>query len=215
MSDLTYKLEERRQKLHIQTYAILCVFMLAVVGFYIYTRWQQYQLAKQGVEQNKIFITSLRTEVGNEQADFDNSRNQGIQLNKDISQKLQVIFPSTDDYTTLTKQMDAYEFQLSTKDNPFEVSNIDYQSPIQTATYAILPMRMNIRSSNDNFTKFLHMIESSGSLKDNVRLMDISSIRLNFENNDQGAGSTNSVGGASNTPEIINFSVQINAYFQK
>ncbi|MBI5754095.1 hypothetical protein HZA40_03065 [Candidatus Peregrinibacteria bacterium] len=206
MADLIYKLEERRQKLHIQTYAILCLLLVIFLSFYGYTKWQQYELTKQGLEQNKIFIASLRGQVSNEKTEADDKKNQGVQLNKEVGQKLKVIFPTTDDYTNLTKQMDIYEGQLSTKTNPFEVSNIDYQNPIQGDTYSVLPMRMNIRSSNDNFTKFLRMVESSGSLKDNVRLMDISSIRLNFENNEQSG---------VNASSIINFSVQINAYFQK
>ena len=64
-------------------------------------------------------------------------------------------------------------------------------------------MRLSIRSSSSNFTKFLHHIENSGNLESGVRLMDISSIKLNFEDSSR-------AGEAS----IINFNVQINAYFQ-
>ena len=48
--------------------------------------------------------------------------------------------------------------------------------------------------------KFLHLLENSGSLDDQIRLMDIQSIRLNFDGEDDS--------------DIINFTVQINAYFQ-
>ena len=205
MADFAYKIEERRQQMYIRTYAVLCLLFVLFMGFYTYGKWQQYQLAIQGVTQNQSYIASLKNGVSSEKAAADSKKDEVTQLNKDISQKLKVIFPTGDDYTNLTKQMDAYEVQLSTKSNPFEVSNIDYQDPIQSDNYSILPMRMNIRSSKDNFTKFLHMVENSGSMKDNVRLMDISSIRLNFENNDQ----------TVNSSEIIDFSVQINAYFQK
>lgn len=205
MTNINYKLEERRQQMYIRTYAILCLLFISLMGFYTYSKWVDYQLANQGITQNKNFIASLTNNVTTEKAVADIKNEESVQLNKDIAQKLKVIFPTVDDYTNLTKQMDAYEVQLSTKSNPFEVSNIDYQDPIKNDTYSILPMRMSIRSSKDNFTKFLHMVENSGSLKENKRLMDISSIRLNFENNDQNSGAS----------EIISFSVQINAYFQK
>ncbi|MBP9770797.1 hypothetical protein KBC97_01405 [Candidatus Gracilibacteria bacterium] len=205
MTNINYKLEERRQQMYIRTYAILCLLFVSLMGFYTYSKWTDYQLARQGIAQNKNFIASLTNNVTTEKAVADIKNEESVQLNKDIAQKLKVIFPTVDDYTNLTKQMDAYEVQLSTKSNPFEVSNIDYQDPIKNDTYSILPMRMSIRSSRDNFTKFLHMVENSGSLKENKRLMDISSIRLNFENNDQNSGAS----------EIISFSVQINAYFQK
>lgn len=205
MTNINYKLEERRQQMYIRTYAILCLLFVSLMGFYTYSKWVDYQLARQGIAQNKNLIASLTNSVTTEKAIADIKNEESVQLNKDIAQKLKVIFPTVDDYTNLTKQMDAYEVQLSTKNNPFEVSNIDYQDPIKNDTYSILPMRMSIRSSRDNFTKFLHMVENSGSLSENKRLMDISSIRLNFENNDQNSGAS----------EIISFSVQINAYFQK
>lgn len=205
MTDLNYKLEERREQIHIRTYAVLCLLFILLMGFYTYSKWNDYQNAILGVAQNKSYIVSLRNEGSTEKAAASTKKDEADQLNKDIAQKLKVIFPATDDYTTLTKQMDAYEVDLSKPDSPFEVSNIDYQDPIKADNYSILPMRMNIRSSKDNFTKFLHMIENSGGMKDNKRLMDISSIRLNFENNDQ----------IPSANEIISFSVQINAYFQK
>lgn len=205
MTDINYQLAQRRQQTYIRTYAVLCFLFITLMGFYTYSKWTDYQLAIQGVSQNKSRIASLTNSVANEKAIAEVKKEESVQLNKDIAQKLKVIFPTGDDYTNLTKQMDAYEVELSTKSNPFEVSNIDYQDPIIADTYSILPMRMNIRSSKENFQKFLHIVENSGSLKENRRLMDISSIRLNFENSDQTPGAN----------EIISFSVQINAYFQK
>lgn len=205
MTNINYKLEERRQQMYIRTYAVLCLLFVTLMGFYTYSKWEQYQLAIQGVAQNKSYISSLRNNVSSEKAVADTKIAEAIKLNKDVGEKLKVIFPTGDDYTNLTMKIDAYEGDISKKNNPFEVSNIDYQTPIVNDNYSILPMRMNIRSSRENFTNFLHMIENSGSLKNNIRLMDISSIRLNFESNTQEA----------NAPEIISFSVQINAYFQK
>ncbi len=205
MADHNYQEEERLQKLHVRIYAVLCLILLLSAGFYIFNKWNQYRMAIQGVAQNKAFIADLRRDVSKEKIELEDKKLAANQLNKEVEQKLKVIFPATDDYTNLTRQIDAYEVQLSTKSNPFEIANIDYQTPIQAETYAILPLRMSIRSSKENFTKFMHMVESSGSLKDNVRLMDMSSVRLNFQNNSDGEGAS----------DIISFSVQINAYFQK
>jgi membrane-associated HD superfamily phosphohydrolase len=198
MADIKYKLEERRQQMYIRTYAVLCLLFVTLMGFYTYSKWDQYQLAIQGVAQNKSYISSLRNSVSSEKAVAETKMADAVKLNKDVGEKLKVIFPTGDDYTNLTKRIDAYEGDLSKKTSPFEVSNIDYQEPIINENYSVLPMRMNIRSSKENFTNFLHMVENSGSLKNNIRLMDISSIRLNFENNAQDA----------NASEIISFSVQ-------
>jgi hypothetical protein len=103
--------------------------------------------------------------------------------------------------------MDAVEEELS-KTGSFEISNIDYGTPVLDQTeFGILPVRMNIKSSQDNFTKFLRMIETSGSFSNKLRLMSISSIRLNFGSDDSASPSANS--------KMITFSLQLNAYFQK
>lgn len=205
MPEITYKIEERRQKLHIRAYALLCAVMALAMGLYVYAKWTEYDLARRGVNQNRQFVSSLRAEAAKDMADFDLDKKEHEQLSRDIEQKLKVIFPATDDYTALTRQIDFYEMELSKKNSPFEISNIDYQGSSQDENYSILPFSMNIRSSRENFIKFLHLIENSGALKNKIRLMDISTIRLTFVSDTKDLGA----------PEIISFFVQINAYFQK
>ena len=191
--------------MHVKTYMMLCLILLLSVGFYSYKKWQEYSLAKLGVTQNQSYIELLRNEAAAEKTKYEGDQKDFQKVNKEMVENLKIIFPDSDNYTNLTRQIDKFEAELSKKNDPLEIANIDYQATIETETYAILPLRMNIRSSAGNFTKFLHTIESSGALDEEIRLMDISSIRLNFENSsDEKTG-----------PEIINFSVQINAYFQK
>mgnify|MGYP001611255574 FL=1 len=191
--------------MHIKTYALLCLVLILSMGFYSYKKWQEYSMAKQGIEKNGNFIALMKEEVSNQKADFENKKASFDQLNNEIGKNLKTVFPETDDYTNLTRQIDSFEKELVKKNNPFEVSNIDYQSPVETDLYRILPLKMNIHSSKDNFTEFLHLVENSGALNSNKRLMDVSSIKLNFENSAE----------ESDANDIINFSVQINAYFQK
>ena len=191
--------------MHIKTYALLCLVLILSMGFYSYKKWQEYSMAKQGIEKNGNFIALMKEEVSNQKADFENKKASFDQLNNEIGKNLKTVFPETDDYTNLTRQIDSFEKELVKKNNPFEVSNIDYQSPVETDLYRILPLKMNIHSSKDNFTEFLHLVENSGALNSNIRLMDVSSIKLNFENSAE----------ESDANDIINFSVQINAYFQK
>lgn len=206
MANVSYIILKRRQKMHIRAYAVLCLLILAGMGFYSYQKWQTYKLSKEAVFKNKEFISVLREKGAEEKSIYYADKDGFNNLNKEIEERLAYIFPATDDYTALTRQLDSYEEELSKKNNPFEVSSIDYQTPTQGENFSVLSYRMNIKSSSENFTKFLHLMENSGSLTDQVRLMDISSIRLNFEGSE---GENN--GG----PEIINFTVQINAYFQK
>lgn len=203
MSDATYQILARQQKSHIKVYIFLCLILVASMGFYSYKKWQQYALIKQGTEQNKALIELKRDEVKDEGILYEDNKSVFDNLNEEIENKLETIFPSSDNYTALTRQIDTYEQELATKNDPFEIANIDYQNPTSNENYSILPMRMNIRSSTDNFTKFLHLVENSGALDNDIRLMDISSIRLDFGEEGESAS------------KEINFSVQINAYFQK
>ncbi|MEK7672251.1 MAG: hypothetical protein AAB373_00045 [Patescibacteria group bacterium] len=205
MSDVYYKLLERRQKLQLKTYGLLCLILLISMGFYSYKNWNEYALAKEGVKQNANFIEVLRKQDTEVKTTYESKVTYFSQLQREISKNLEMIFPTKDDYTSLTRQLDAFEENLSKKSDLFEVSNIDFQTPQVKDNSSVLPFKMSIRSSKENFTKFLHMVESSGALNSNIRLMDISSIKLNFENSSE----------ESDANDLISFTVYINAYFQK
>jgi len=204
MPNVTYTILKNRQKLYTKAYAVLCLIILLSMGFYTYQRWQEYSFVQAAVTKNSELSDALKEQVSNEKALYDVKKEGFKNLNREIDDKLGYIFPAEDNYISLTRQFDTFEEELSRKNNPFEVSNIDFQSVVKNDYYSILPIRMNIKSSSENFTKFLHMIETSGSLSDQVRLMDIQSIRLNFSDS----------GNEDATTEIVNFTVQINAYFQ-
>ncbi len=205
MDNLSYSIQQKRQKLETKIYAILCLVLFLGMGFYTFSKWQTYSSLKDAISENQEFIVEQRQAVSDEKTGYLSNKDTLNTLHKKIDEDLKYAFPESDGYTTLTRQLDSFEEELSKKNNPFEVSNINYQTPTENEHYSLLPLRMNIRSSSENFTKFLHLIENSGTLGDQVRLMDISSIRLNFENTQDGTSGS----------EIINFTVQINAYFQK
>jgi hypothetical protein len=204
MASVSYTILKRRQKMHIRAYAILCLILFVSIGFYSYKKWQEYSFAKDAVSAHKEFISILRDSVANEKSTYELEKTGFNNLNKEIEEKLTYIFPPNDGYTAMTRQMDIFEEELAKKNNPFEISSIDFQSIQQNENYSVLPIRMSIKSSSENFTKFLHQIENSGSLTNQIRLMDISSIRLNFQESS-----------TENKSEMITFTVQINAYFQK
>lgn len=191
--------------MHIKVYVSLCLILLIAVGIYSFFKFQEYQLIREGIAKSEQLIVSLRDEVSETKTQYDTNKKDFDQLDKVLDQNMQSVFPATDNYTELTRQFDAYEESLAQNLSPFEVSSIEYQSPIESENYSVLPLRMNIRSSVENFTKFLHLIEESGAFDSSVRLMSVSSIKLNFQ----------APTGDELTGETINFTVQINAYFQK
>lgn len=201
MTKINFEIYKKREKQFIRAYAVICLVVILSMGFFTYTKWNEYSYAKVIVEENKKLISVMKENLTEETTDYAAQKDDFAVLQKNIGNKLEDIFPREDDYQNLTRQFDSFEELISTKNNPFEVSNISFLNVVEDEYFKILPVRMSIRSSKENFTKFLHLIESSGSFEENVRLMDISSIRLNFEEV-EGKG-------------LINFTVQINAYFRK
>lgn len=201
MKALSYNILKARQRSYIKAYLALCLAIMLSMGFYTYQKWNEYSGALGVVEANDNLINALQEESADESANYDDQQGEFADLQDTINKQLIKIFPVEDNYASLTRQFDAFEDQIATKTNPFEVSNMTFQQPQELDNFSVLPVRMTIKSSPDNFQEFLHYIESSGSLDSDIRLMDMSSIRLNFQDSDDG--------------DIITFTVQINAYFRK
>lgn len=204
MAKIDYQQLVLKQKKAVKTYGALCAFFLIIVGIYNYYKWADYQLYREAVQVNEETISYLKQETAVERVEYLNQKSEFDQLNYEVEDSLKEVFPAGDNYTELTRSFDAFEQETHRAKNPFVISNIEYQEikESEDGTYKYLPLRMTISSSNDNFTKFMHYVEKSGSLIDKVRLMDIQSIHLSFSENSDSSSNT------------INFSINIHAYFQ-
>jgi len=206
MSNISEKILRQRERIQKHAYLVLCLLLVVGMGFYTYTKYIKFSTALKGVNNNKATIETLKTSLDTEQEVYDKNIKAFVESNSTIQKQIEMVFPKEDRYTELTRDIDAIEKNLGTRE-PFSVSNIEYQKPTQAEYYSVLPIRMNIKSSAQNFVTFLHMVEDSGAMDDQVRLMDMSSIRLNFDKSQ--------AKNAGTPQELINFSVLINAYFQK
>lgn len=205
MTTISYNVALKRQKMYIRAYAIFLIFVLVVGGAFLYSKWNQYVTLKNGLAANEKLIVNLSDQLVESGAEYATVKDDFDTFKAQVETDLKSIFPPNDQYKELTRKFDEFEKELNqpSRNNPFEVSSLDFQPVKKTDNYSILPVRLSVRSSRDNFTQFLHLIETSGSLNNKLRLMDISSIRLNFENSSENPDE-----------EIINFTVQINAYFE-
>ncbi|MFA4891235.1 MAG: hypothetical protein WC604_02700 [Candidatus Gracilibacteria bacterium] len=203
MAKVNYQEIIDKQKRGITFYTVLCVLFVGLIGAYTYFNWVDYSLHKEAVAQNETVIQDLKSQTVSEKSEYQNQKKLFDDLSDGIDASLKEVFPAGDDYTELTRAFDHFESETDRNNNKFVISNIEYQD-IQVSedgAYKCLPLRMTISSSEENFTKFLQYIEKSGSLLDKVRLMDIQSIHMSFDESENSSG-------------VINFSVKINAYFQ-
>lgn len=199
-----YELILQQQKKNVRAYAVLCLTLVLAIGLYGYFKWNDYQIFTRAIEKNHADVVTLNKEKEASEKDFKNGKDVYDKLTTDTQKILTDVFPNKDNYTKLTKAFDAIEEKLNRAKNSFTISNIEYQDVQKSAdsTYSFLPVRMTIAASPDNFTKFLQYVEESGSFTDGIRLMDIQSIHLSFNSDEDAAD------------QVINFSVKVNAYFQ-
>lgn len=208
-----YQLILQKQKKSLRAYAILCLALIIGIGAHAYFKWSDYMRFKMAVELNQTEIGKLTTDVNNENVAYQKVKEDYDKLTAAVESGLKEVFPQSDNYTELNRAFDNLEASLNRAKSPFVISSIDYQDVAvsEDGTYRYLPLRMNIVSSPENFTKFLQYVEESGSLSEKVRLMDIQSIHLSFGNESSGeTGGTSSLGESG----TITFSVKIHAYFQ-
>ncbi len=215
--------KENKEKMLLKIYGGLTLVMFLTFAFYTYTNYQNYSSLKNDIlEKNRELVSVLNSDVISEKTDFDSKTEDFQELRKEIEESLKKIFPEKDEFASLTRQLEQYEksfvnFRMA-DELPFAISSIQFEEPVPNAedeegnslNYSILPFSMSIASTRDNFEDFLHFIETSGTLNtesgDIIRLMDIESISLSFEEV-EGAGS-------EVMEEFAVFNVNVNAYYQ-
>lgn len=200
----------------LRTYGVLTVLLFVAVAGYGYYQFTKYNEALQAYtdEQNTV----AQTTVSNKQVS-DSFQTLKSAFQNDfgtIKSQVNTVYPNQDDYTNLTRQFDDYFTSANTAVNPVFLSDLKYgEARIEPGKeYAVLPVTMTLQTTRDNFDKFLQYVETSGALTaDGKRLMDISSISINFPTDT--ASSEPAQPGVTLKPQELNVTISLNAYFQK
>ncbi|MBU1151737.1 hypothetical protein KJ632_02825, partial [Patescibacteria group bacterium] len=172
MEKISYKLLEKRQALQIKVYGVICVLLFVIVVVYGVVQYLDYSKIKTAIAENTETLTLIKEQTAYEKEIYSQNKDDFDNLSEDIENKLTEIFPTDDHYKELTRQMDSFEEELNTKANPFKIINLSYESADTMeieGTYGVLPFSMVLETTYANFTKFFHMIESSGSLDNPIR----------------------------------------------
>ena len=120
--------------------------------------------------------------------------------------ELSSVFPSQENYTELTRIFDAWFLNTNRSNNPIVLTDMQYGTPAtdKSGKYDVLPISMNITSSEPNFYKFLSFVQDSGTLSQKVRLLNLKSVQMNFSDDT-----------TATIKNQIQFRAEIQAYFQK
>lgn len=97
-------------------------------------------------------------------------------------QELSLVFPTSEDLTTLTRLFDDFAVKNNFAGNPLFISSITYDT-VQTSedgAYRFVPVNIDLKSSKKNLSKFLEYIETSGSFEGEIRLMSVADMSITY-----------------------------------
>lgn len=193
----------------LRLYGVLTIMLFIAAGYFTYTNVMNFLEIREQVTNNEVLFEGLDNNSQQIEAELRKVKEENIDLIQTIQNQLDVVLPKSEDYTSLTRSLDNFASEIHRLKNPFLISNLQYSKSKGDSelAYEIMPFKMTIQSSFDNFFKFLKFVETSGTLSDETRLIDIQSIIINF------VTPTGTEGNTSGRDEI-NFNVAMNAYYR-
>ncbi|MBD3328044.1 hypothetical protein GF340_01945 [Candidatus Peregrinibacteria bacterium] len=203
-------------KTQIQSFSILILFVLIGAGVYGYFQYQDYAAARSALKDGQTKLAELQAmqdEVSDEYSEIKNTYDENF---KDVNEAIEAVFPPDEFYTKLTETLDRYILDLDEQgtqsNDTIFMGNLKFSRGKYDAEkgYSVLPFTLTLEASRENFTEFLKYIETSGSLDDGTRLMEVQSISLSFPTSE-----VETVAGRSLVEgNILNVTLALNAYYQ-
>lgn len=160
----------------------------------------KYNAIQNQISEAEIKIADLKTERESHKAAYD-------EVSKEEQKIISTVFPDATEKLEVVRLMEDYATFLSSKYGDFEFTSISFQEPVKQKGYTALPFQTSIHASQNNFDRFLGLIDISGNIDpdspDHIRLMEISNISLNY----RGLDNTGKDQGVDFTVELIAYSV--------
>lgn len=192
----------------IKLYLIGVVIAGLLVAYYGIEKYLEYSEKATIVSESETSLTAL-TETKKTDGDvYTKVQTEYKTQDEEMQKGLALVFPSAENYTELTKILDAYFKENNRGSESIIATDMQFGTPVADSggKYDILPISMNITASEKNFYKFLSFIQDSGTLSKKLRLLDLKSVQMNFADDESGSASSKNK---------IQFRAEIQAYFQK
>lgn len=189
-------------------YYILAFAVLAVSVVYGTSRYNLMNAETAAISDNQATMSALTAVIDREQDIYKTFAQKQAELQDKLVKNIAAVLPLDDNYTDLTRLFDNYFAEHDTAQNPIVQSSLRFGKGAPLAgnpNVSVLPIAMNLEGTRDNFFKFLDFITHSGALDTGTRLMSISSIQINFPDGGEVL---------DNARQVINFTVDMNAYYQ-
>ncbi|MFC1655874.1 hypothetical protein ACFL3C_03330 [Patescibacteria group bacterium] len=190
-------------------YGGLSIVLLLVIGFYSYSNVMKMLGMQAEIDTHNQLHSALANTENRIDEELSTVKEENIDLNQTIQEERDVVFPKGENHTALTRTLEQFANDTHRSKNPFMISNLQYQTPkkSESGEYMILPFKLTIHCSYENFFKYLEYVGNSGTLSDKTRLIDIQQIIINFVSPQ---GTQGNISGQ----DEINFNVSMQAYFR-
>ncbi|MBA4336971.1 hypothetical protein C0416_04345 [bacterium] len=199
----------KNKDIQLKIFSGLSLILGLFLGYYLYTNITTFMEMRSDTASLRTLHSALQTTDKRLDAELENIKTGNEELVTTVAEELNYVFPETENHTLLTRTIESFSTEINRTKNPFLISNLQYLKPQtnEAGDFMILPFRMKIHSSHENFIKFLEYVENSGTLNEKTRLLDIKSIVINFVSPKGAQGNTSG-------KDEINFDVSMNSYFK-
>lgn len=193
----------------IRTYTVLTLAVLIAAGVYGFMQFQTLSAAQTALADSGARLTQMKsfeTQIADQYTTLKSAFDEDFE---EVQNAVAGVFPSEEDYTSLTEDLDQLVLTLNRQSPSIFMSNLKFSQPriSDKEGYSTLPFSMTLQTTRANLERFLAYAERSGSLDDATRLLDVRSIAINFP----GQGGSAGTGLQAN---LLNVSLNVNAYFQ-
>lgn len=203
------KIKNKNKGLQIKIFGGLSIILAIFLGYYLFTNITTFLDMRNEAASLKTLHSALQGTDKNLDLEMANIKEGNEELVTAVADELDYAFPEKENHTLLTRTIESFSNDLNRTKNPFLISNLQYLAAqvSKDGDYMVLPFKMTIHSSHENFIKFLEYVENSGTLSEKTRLLNIQSIVINFVSPQGSQGNTSG-------KDEINFNVSMTTYFR-
>lgn len=202
----------KNYSMQMMTFGILTLIALGVGGYFGYTQYLVYNEATNALEAERQMEGVIASGLKNAKTKYEEISQAYEDANKNRQDAIIAVLPKDDAFRELTRQIEKYE-----NDNndplrkPLFIGSLSFESPSVQAekNYSVLPFSLNMQTTREGFDDFLEYVESSGSVEEGTRIMDIESISIGFPLKEKEAFAE------EEELDLLSVSLLMNSYFQK
>jgi hypothetical protein len=164
----------------------LAIAILAITGWYGYSNYNSLNELNANLAQADEVLLDLEGDKTKALRDYQNSKKDYVDAAAANDEKLNIILPSAEDLTALTRLFDDFAFKNHYRNNPFFISQLSYGEIDENAelAYRVIPITMTLEASERNFFQFLEYVENSGSIENGIRLLAVNGITLQLQDDE-------------------------------